>query len=136
MPAVDVLVVPGPLVSEKTRVRADVEDLAGLLAALGAAGAAVRSVAGGDIHQAARAELPDGPVFIKWNKSPTPGMFAAEAEGLEALRGAGIGVPRVLGVAEGWLALEWIERGPGGDAALGEGLDRSLAVEFFGIGEG
>ena len=35
MPALDLLVVPGPLVSEKTRVRADVEDLGGLLAALG-----------------------------------------------------------------------------------------------------
>ena len=35
MPALDLLVVPGPLVSEKQRVRAEVEDLAGLLATLG-----------------------------------------------------------------------------------------------------
>ena len=94
------------------------------LLALGAPGASVRPVSGGDIHQAARAELPDGPVFIKFNQRPTPGMFQAEAEGLRALREAAVGVqvPEVRGLGEGWLALEWIEQGRGGGAALGAGL--------------
>lgn len=94
------------------------------LAALGAPGARYRPVTGGDIHQAARAELPDGPVFIKYNARPTPGMFEAEAEGLRALREAAVGVrvPEVRGHGEGWLALEWIEAGRGGGDALGAGL--------------
>jgi protein-ribulosamine 3-kinase len=92
------------------------------LAALGAPGARVTPVSGGDIHRAFRVELPGGPAFLKVNARPTPGMFAAEAEGLDALRGTSLGVPAVLGVGEGWLALSWIERGRGGGAALGEGL--------------
>jgi protein-ribulosamine 3-kinase len=95
------------------------------LAALGIPeGTAVRPVSGGDIHQAARVDHAGGRVFIKFNERPTPGMFAREAEGLEALRGASerILVPAVLGFDEAWLALEWIERGAGGGAELGVGL--------------
>lgn len=101
-----------------------VNHLHAALAALGHPGAPVRGVSGGDIHQAARADLPSGPVFIKHNPRPTPGMFAAEAEGLQALREAapGLRVPEVLGHGDGWLALEWIEAGRGGGQDLGRGL--------------
>ncbi len=94
------------------------------LEALGLTGARWTGVAGGDIHSAARIDGPEGPLFIKYNLRPTPGMFAQEAEGLQALREAAVGlrVPAVVGVGEGWLALEWIERGRGGGEALGRGL--------------
>lgn len=56
-----------------------------------ALGRRIRSTAplhGGDIHQASRLALEDGSsVFLKWNRSPTPGMFEAEANGLALLAG-------------------------------------------------
>lgn len=90
-------------------------------------------VGGGCINHGARVETADGPVFVKHNAAAPPGMFAAEARGLEALRAAaeGLVVPRVLAFTEAadevpaWLALEWLEPGdrvPDFAARLGRGL--------------
>jgi fructosamine-3-kinase len=93
-----------------------------------------RNVGGGCINHGMRLELADGPVFLKYNASAAPGMFAAEARGLLALREAADGeliVPRPLAWAEAeggvpaWLAMEWLEPASrSGDFAerLGRGL--------------
>jgi fructosamine-3-kinase len=84
-------------------------------------------VGGGSISQAARVEGANGPLFVKFGTDTPPGMFAAEAEGLEALGAAasGLVVPRVLAVDEAWLALEWLEPSP---RAVGERLGQGLAA--------
>jgi fructosamine-3-kinase len=90
-------------------------------------------VAGGCINHGMRVELADGPVFVKYNAEAPPGMFAAEARGLDALRAAadGLAVPRALAWAEAeggtpaWLALEWLQpsaRAPDFAERLGRGL--------------
>lgn len=89
-------------------------------------------VGGGCIHSAWRADGQDGPVFLKTNRPALGWMFEAEADGLEALRGAGrLRVPAVLGCgledATAWLALEWLELRPAtaaSERALGEALAR------------
>lgn len=90
---------------------------------------AARAVGGGSISQAARVEGPNGPLFVKFGPGTPPGMFAAEAEGLEALAAAasGLVVPRVLAVDEAWLALEWLEPAPRA-ASIDERLGRGLAA--------
>lgn len=101
-------------------------------------------VPGGCINHGMRVELADGPVFVKYNADAPPGLFAAEARGLEALRAAadGIAVPRALAWAEGedgapaWLALEWLEpgrRAPDFAERLGRGL---AAIHRTGQGDG
>jgi fructosamine-3-kinase len=91
------------------------------------------SVSGGCINHGMRVELADGPVFVKHNADAPPGLFAAEARGLDALRAAadGLVVPRALAWAEAeggapaWLALEWLEpsrRAPDFAERLGRGL--------------
>ena len=93
-------------------------------------------VGGGCINHGARVQLADGPVFVKHNAAAPPGMFAAEARGLEALRDAADGalvVPRPLAWAEAeggapaWLALEWLEPGPRAPD-FAERLGRGLAA--------
>ena len=99
-------------------------------AALGAAAVELRSIAGGDINQAFRADLADGRrVFVKHRPDAPAGMFGAEAQGLDWLRVAGgPRVPEVVAVrdeAPAFLALEWIDRGSPAadhDEALGRGL--------------
>ncbi len=87
-----------------------------------------KPVGGGCIHNAVRLEVGGGDVvFVKWGtrSTVTPGIFRAEAEGLEALAAAGaLRVPAVLGLFDPpdptaekdrptvWLALEWLEPGP------------------------
>ena len=91
-----------------------------------------RPVGGGCIHSAWRLDGPDGPVFVKTNRAASGWLLEAEADGLEALRGAGfLRVPGVLGSGAerdiAWLALEWLELRPTTSAAaraLGEGLAR------------
>ncbi len=94
-------------------------------------------VGGGCISPAARLELADGDVaFLKWGTAGTPpGLFAAEAESLAALRAArALPVPEVLAVAgdaPGWILLEWLEPGApprGGAQELGRGLAALHAV--------
>lgn len=90
-------------------------------------------VGGGCINDGMRMDLASGRVFLKHNASSAPGMFAAEARGLTALRKAAdaLIVPRPLAWAEAegdapaWLAMEWLEPAPpGADFAerLGHGL--------------
>ncbi|MEM9882946.1 MAG: fructosamine kinase family protein [Planctomycetota bacterium] len=79
-----------------------------------------RPVPGGDINDAVTATLDDGSaVFVKTNPraADLPGLFAAEAAGLEALRAAaadadGLCVPQVLAVGDDFLVLELIEPAP------------------------
>ncbi len=103
--------------------------------ALGAVGD-VRPVRGGCISDTWRVETADGPVFLKHNDAAPAGMFAAEADGLRALRAAAgehLRVPAVLALGEdgadggGWLVLEWLEPAPGG-RDHGERLGRGLAA--------
>ncbi len=88
-----------------------------------------RAVGGGSISRAARVEGRDGAFFVKFGADTPPGMFEAEADGLEALAGAecGLLVPRVLAVDAAWIALEWLEPAPRA-AGNGERLGRGLAA--------
>jgi fructosamine-3-kinase len=86
-------------------------------------------VGGGSINHAARVELATGTVFVKYSDRAPPGLFAAEAEGLRALAGAGSGlvVPRVLAVSDAFLAMEWLE--PAAEtASSAERLGRGVAL--------
>jgi fructosamine-3-kinase len=94
--------------------------------------AAAVPVAGGCINHGARVETAAGAAyFLKWNAAAPDGMFAAEADGLLALRRAGpltVPAPLAWGGGDGspaWLLMEYIERGRGGpdsDARLGRAL--------------
>ncbi len=99
----------------------------------------LRRVGGGCINEAAVADTPEGPLFVKWNRSPPPGLFPSEAEGLRALRTGALVVPRVLGATEAVLVLEYLP--PGSPVAdfnerLGRGLARLHAntAPAFGFG--
>ena len=99
---------------------------------------AVRSVApvgGGDVSRAARLDAARGPFFLKWGHGDAGRTYAAEAEGLGALRaaadGTGLAVPAPLaardsaGGAAGFVLLDWIEPGrpaPDGWRAFGAAL--------------
>jgi len=88
-----------------------------------------RPIGGGHINDAYRVVLSDGRVaFVKTRAGAAPGEYAAEAAGLRWLAEPGaLRTPRVLDVADGYLALEWVQ--PGGiDAAGGEELGRGLAA--------
>jgi fructosamine-3-kinase len=111
-------------------------DRQALAQALGSEVRSSTSVAGGDINEAAQVHLADGrTVFVKSHADPPPGMFAAEADGLEWLRAGALRVPRVIAVAEGWLALEWLDlEGRPDPATLGRGLAalHALGAPSFG----
>lgn len=73
-------------------------------------------IPGGDINDAYKLTLSDGTsVFMKANKAASTAFFQAEADGLEAIRGAGaIRVPGVIAVGHddnigSYLLLEWVE---------------------------
>ena len=107
-------------------------------------------VSGGDVAEAYRVELTDGrTVFAKTYADPPPHFFATEAIGLEWLADAarmasataegtfGLGVARVLAVADDLLVLAWIEEGRSvgvDDAAFGRALARlhRLGAPTFG----
>lgn len=102
--------------------------------ALGAAVVGLRSVGGGDISEAFRAELADGRlVFVKSHAAPPDSLFAAEADGLGRLAATGtVVVPDVLeqsapGARPAFLVLGWIEPGRPGPA-YDEELGRALAA--------
>lgn len=118
-------------------VRAEVEG------ALGAIRSA-RPVGGGCISDAWRVETADGPAFLKHNAAAPAAMFAAEADGLRALRAAAgehLRVPAVLalggdgGESGGWIALEWLEPAPS-SRDHGERLGRGLAAVHDGSSGG
>jgi fructosamine-3-kinase len=97
-----------------------------------------RPVSGGCIHRCYRATLAGRAVFLKVNEARLADAFAAEADGLAALRAAGCTAPEPLshGAAgsESYLLMEFLELKSLGDyAALGRMLDtlhRSHASEF------
>jgi len=103
----------------------------------------VESVGGGCINHGARLETDAGAsVFLKWNAAAPPGMFEAEADGLEALADAGtLRVPAPLAWSDGahagaagedghetsvsWLLMEHVPAGRASgavDERLGAGL--------------
>ncbi|MDZ7748162.1 MAG: fructosamine kinase family protein [Halofilum sp. (in: g-proteobacteria)] len=92
-----------------------------------------RPLGGGCIHAAARVETGERALFVKRNGEALAPVFAAEAEGLEALAAAGgVRVPRPLlhGIAGGqaYLVTELVELHGSGDAgAFGAGLARMHA---------
>jgi protein-ribulosamine 3-kinase len=84
-------------------------------------------VSGGCIHRCYRVLIGGTPRFLKTNSTEHSDAFAAEADGLAALRSAGLRAPEPLahGVAgeEAYLLLEYLElRGKGDFAALGRML--------------
>ena len=89
-------------------------------------------VAGGCIHQTARLSTNMGEdFFLKWAQGAVSDVFAAEADGLGALReSTGLTVPEVIGNSDAlenpaWLLLEYVPQGsPAPDYAehLGEAL--------------
>jgi fructosamine-3-kinase len=82
-------------------------------------------VGGGDINEGWMLELDDGtPAFAKTRSDAAAGEYAAEAAGLAWLAEPGaLRIPRVLGVSDQVLVLEWVDEGNSGDAAaLGAGL--------------
>lgn len=87
-------------------------------------------VSGGDIAEAFRLDTPDGPLFCKTSRHPSPGLFEREAAGLRALRGHApeeLRVPEVVRESAAGLVLEWIEpgrRGAGTERTFGQGLAR------------
>lgn len=87
-------------------------------------------IPGGDIAEASVLRAADGRVFLKTLPLEQAGLLSAEADGLEALAGAGcVQVPKVLarGIHDklSWLALEYLqlsERSPRCDEQLGQQL--------------
>lgn len=77
-----------------------------------------QTLSGGDINQAARIQTRDGIWFAKWNRADAyPGMFEAEARGLQLLDGAGeVAIPQVTGFGEegnvSMLVLDFISSAP------------------------
>lgn len=90
-----------------------------------------RRVSGGDINDVYRVQSGKQTYFIKMQRFPPSGFFAAEQMGLELIRQArAINVPHTFGFGEadgwGWLVLEWIEGTETEQTAeqLGRGLAR------------
>jgi fructosamine-3-kinase len=86
-----------------------------------------QTVAGGCIHACYHLASGAAQVFVKLNAAPCADAFAAEADGLEALRAAGLRAPKPLAHGasgeRAFLALEWLELRERGDfAALGRAL--------------
>jgi fructosamine-3-kinase len=88
-----------------------------------------RAVGGGHINEACRVTLANGSdAFVKTRAGADRGEYAAEAAGLRWLAEPGaLRTPRVLDVADGYLALEWVQPGEL-DAAGAEELGRGLAA--------
>ncbi|HEU0035354.1 MAG TPA: fructosamine kinase family protein [Kofleriaceae bacterium] len=110
-----------------------------LAAAVGAKVASAEPVSGGDINDAYRVRLDDKRVvFVKTHAAPPPGLFRAEAHGLDWLRGGALRVPAVIAAGDAFLALEWLDTSPrarGFDEALGRGLAElhQRGTDAFGL---
>ncbi len=97
----------------------------------------ITAVTGGDINRAAHIQLADGQtVFAKWHATPPPGMFAAEAFGLELLaRANALRVPQVYFYAENYLVMEWLGRGEHHTREIDRQLGEKLAQQHQFLGE-
>jgi fructosamine-3-kinase len=98
-----------------------------------------RRVGGGCINEGWQVEFEGGErAFVKTRPEAAPGEYAAEAEALAWLAEPGaVRVPRVIGVGEDLLALEWIDEGrlsDDGAEELGRGLAalHAAGAETFG----
>lgn len=94
-------------------------------------------VRGGDVNDGYRCELDGGArAFVKTRAGAPQWEWQREAEQLAWLREAGaIGVPEVLEVGDGWLALEWVEDAGAPDPeALGRGLAQLHLAGAEGFG--
>lgn len=102
------------------------------------------SVSGGSINRAAKITTNKGDFFLKWNRSMPDDFFEKEANGLRRLgRGkSNLRIPKVISTGEpesgqpGYLLMEFIEEGRGGDSYE---FGRQLAIlhqteaEQFGL---
>ncbi|MEN3358080.1 MAG: hypothetical protein V7637_2062 [Mycobacteriales bacterium] len=91
---------------------------------------AAEQLAGGTHHAVWLARQADGSrVVVKATAGAPAGMFAAEAEGLAALRASGaVAAPRVVDAGAGFLVLEALPPAPGpDDVPFWEAAGRSLA---------
>jgi fructosamine-3-kinase len=87
-----------------------------------------RRVGGGDINEAWHVWLEGEEAFVKTRPDAGEGEYALEAAGLRWLAQPGaLRVPRVLDIAEDYLALEWIEPGELSETGAEE-LGRGLAA--------
>ena len=81
------------------------------------------AASGGCIHDCYRVTIGGQPRFLKTNDASHADAFAAEADGLRALRGVGITAPEPLAHGAGYLLLEVLElNGKKDFAALGRML--------------
>ena len=105
-------------------IAADIESATGINASIKQQG----SVSGGCINQAQRIKYADKTYFVKLNIASQVDMFAAEFEGLQALRQCdGLHIPAPVCWGDdgqsAYLVMENLELGGSGDpVALGEGL--------------
>lgn len=90
-----------------------------------------QSLGGGCINNAMRLDSARSTYLLKWNSDPLPGMFTAEAEGLNLLAETGtVRIPVVYAVREtnhahpAFILLEWLQ---GNGAANQEKLGQQLA---------
>lgn len=93
----------------------------------------VRELAPGRTGRALRLDTGDGALFVKVLPSGHAERFAAEIDGLDALRTAGsfrIPEVRARGATEShtWLALEWLDLHPVGSADEGRRFGEALAA--------
>src|SRR5438105_7168127 len=117
--------------------------LADVIAArLGASLVEAQALAGGSISRVARCHIAGQPYLLKWHEHPPqpaagwPGMFEAEARGLELLAQTEIlRVPSVLAYADAdascpaYILLEWVASGEAAVSLLAaEALGRQLAI--------
>lgn len=102
------------------------------------------AVAGGSINQAFRVEVDGEAFFLKMNDAKAfPGMFEAEAKGLEVLKGKSpLSIPTPLHWGadnkNAFILMEWVTRGtstPENDFAFGEALAilHNNTAETFGL---
>jgi fructosamine-3-kinase len=98
-----------------------------------------RRVGGGDINEAWHVRLNGGEAFVKTRADAGEGEYTLEAAGLEWLAEPGaLRVPRVIDVAEDYLALEWVQPGrlsAEGAEDLGHGLARTHAAGSPNFGD-
>ncbi len=110
--------------------------------ALGVEASSLAPLTGGDINEAYLVSLKDGErVFVKTHRRAPPGMFGAEARGLDWLRvPGGLKVPEVLAVSDqrpAYLILEYLAPASAVrdfDERLGEGLSAMHHGDVVGFG--